>query len=40
MAYRKRITNIGLDQKIFGRTAKKTKKINVEPKPTRGGGRL
>lgn len=28
------------DKKIFTNTAKKTKKINVSPKPSRGGIRL
>lgn len=28
------------DKKIFKHTASKTKKINVDPKPTRGGIRL
>lgn len=29
-----------IDQKVFTRTAKKTKKINVDPTPMRGGIRL
>ena len=29
-----------IDQKIFKRTARKTKKINVSPKVSRGGIRL
>jgi hypothetical protein len=28
------------DKKVFTNTAKKTKKINVNPKPSRGGIRL
>lgn len=28
------------DKKIFTNTAKKTKKININPKPSRGGIRL
>lgn len=28
------------DKKVFTNTAKKTKKINVNPKPSRGGTRL
>lgn len=28
------------DKKVFSNTAKKTKKINVNPKPSRGGIRL
>lgn len=29
-----------IDNKVFKHTAAKTKKINVDPKPTRGGIRL
>lgn len=29
-----------IDKKVFTNTAKKTKKINVNPKPSRGGVRL
>ena len=33
-------TNKSVDEKIFTRTATKTKKINIEPKTMRGGTRL
>lgn len=33
-------TRLGKDHKIFTQTAKKTKKINVEPKISRGGIRM
>lgn len=33
-------TSASLDQKIFKRTAVKTKAINITPKPMRGGTRL
>ena len=36
----RRRTHRKIDQKIFKRTARKTKKINVEPKISRGGIRL
>ena len=39
MAYRKTVKP-KVDKKIFTNTAKKTKKINVNPKPSRGGIRL
>lgn len=39
MAYRKTVKP-KIDKKIFTNTAKKTKKINVNPKPSRGGIRL
>lgn len=39
MAKRSR-TNHRKDAKIFNRTAKKTKTINLEPKAMRGGTRL
>jgi hypothetical protein len=39
MAYRKTVKP-KTDKKIFTNTAKKTKKINVNPKPSRGGIRL
>lgn len=39
MAYRKPV-NPKKDKKIFTNTAKKTKKINIDPKPSRGGIRL
>lgn len=39
MSYRKSV-NPKTDKKIFTNTAKKTKKINVNPKPSRGGIRL
>lgn len=39
MSYRKTV-NAKTDKKIFTNTAKKTKKINVNPKPSRGGIRL
>lgn len=39
MGYRKSV-NPKTDKKIFTNTAKKTKKINVNPKPSRGGIRL
>ncbi len=39
MAHRKSV-NPKKDQRIFTNTAKKTKKINVNPKPSRGGIRL
>lgn len=39
MKHRKTV-NPKKDQKIFTNTAKKTKKINVNPKPSRGGIRL
>lgn len=39
MSYRKSV-NPKVDKKVFTNTAKKTKKINVNPKPSRGGTRL
>lgn len=39
MSYRKSV-NPKMDKKVFTNTAKKTKKINVNPKPSRGGIRL
>jgi hypothetical protein len=39
MPHRKSV-NPKKDQRIFTNTAKKTKKINVNPKPSRGGIRL
>lgn len=39
MAHRKSV-NPKKDQRIFTNTAKKTKKINVNPKPSRGGIRM
>lgn len=39
MAHRAR-TNKGKDAKIFNKTANKSKKINVQSKPMRGGTRL
>lgn len=39
MAYRSTVKP-KTDKKIFTNTAKKTKKINVSPKPSRGGIRL
>lgn len=39
MAYRKTVKP-KIDKKIFTNTAKKTKKINVNPKPSRGGIRM
>lgn len=39
MAYRKKM-NPKKDKKVFTNTAKNTKKINVNPKPSRGGIRL
>lgn len=39
MAHRKSV-NPKKDQRIFTNTAKKTKKINVNPKPSRSGIRL
>lgn len=39
MAYRKTVKP-KVDKKIFTNTAKKTKKININPKPSRGGIRL
>lgn len=39
MSYRKNV-NPKTDKKVFTNTAKKTKKINVNPKPSRGGIRL
>lgn len=38
--HRKPIASPALDQRIFMRTARKTKKINVAPKIMRGGIRL
>lgn len=40
MAHRKKIANRNKDQRIFKRTAAKTKKINLAPKIMRGGIRL
>lgn len=39
VAYRKKM-NPRKDKKVFTNTAKSTKKINVNPKPSRGGIRL
>ena len=39
MSYRSKV-NPKTDKKVFTNTAKKTKKINVSPKPSRGGIRL
>lgn len=36
----RKTTNKKIDKKIFSHTAEKTKKINVEPKVSRGGIRL
>lgn len=36
----RRQTNKRIDEKIFTRTARHTKKINVDPKVNRGGIRL
>lgn len=38
MSHRGPVSNY--DEKIFNRTARKTKKINISPKPMRGGIRL
>lgn len=38
--HRQEIQNIGLDHRIFTRTARQTKKINVAPRIQRGGIRL
>lgn len=38
--HRKEITNVALDQRVFNRTARHTKKINVAPKVQRGGIRM
>lgn len=40
MSKRTPIHDVGLDKSIFARTAKKTKRINVDPKIMRGGIRL
>ena len=37
---RKKIRNVRKDQKIFSRTAKSAKKINLAPRIMRGGIRL
>lgn len=39
MAYRSKV-NPRKDKRIFSNTAKKTKRINVRPKASRGGVRL
>lgn len=39
MAFRKRVKP-SKDQKVFQHTAKKGKRINIDPKPMRGGIRL
>lgn len=39
MAYRSKVKP-SKDKAVFSRTAKKTKKINVNPRPSRGGIRL
>lgn len=39
MAYRSRVKH-SKDAKIYNKTANKTKKINVQSKPMRGGTRL
>lgn len=39
MAHRSTV-NPKTDKRIFTNTAKKTKKINISPKPSRGGIRL
>uniref|UniRef100_A0AAU8B7T0 DNA binding protein n=1 Tax=Dulem virus 206 TaxID=3145683 RepID=A0AAU8B7T0_9VIRU len=39
MAHRKSVSP-AKDKKVFTNTAKKVKKINVNPKPSRGGIRL
>lgn len=39
MAHRTR-TSKGKDAKVYNKTANKTKKINVQSKPMRGGTRL
>lgn len=39
MAHRRSVKP-SVDKKVFTRTAKKTKNINVNPKPQRGGIRL
>lgn len=38
--HRKEVQSIGLDHRIFTRTAMQTKKINVSPRIMRGGIRL
>lgn len=40
MSVRKKITNKSKDEKIFKNTASKSKKINIDPAPMRGGIRL
>ena len=40
MAKRMSIRSVRKDKRVFSRTAKKSKKINVEPKIMRGGIRL
>lgn len=37
---RKRMTNRKKDARVFRRTAVKSKKININPRPMRGGIRL
>lgn len=39
MAYRESV-NSGIDQRVFNRTARSVKKINVSPRIMRGGIRL
>lgn len=40
MANRRRVRNVRKDQRIFSRTAKSAKKINLAPRVMRGGIRL
>ena len=40
MANREKIKDEKLDKKIFKNTANKTKKVNIDPIPMRGGTRL
>lgn len=38
--YKRKPVKPSKDKKIFARTADKTKKVNIDPKPQRGGIRL
>lgn len=38
--YKRKAVKPKKDKKIFARTADKTKKVNIDPKPQRGGIRL
>lgn len=40
MAKRRAVKSKSIDRKTFRRTALSTKKINIDPKPMRGGIRL